>query len=130
MTLLIQMEDGHDIDVDLVPVFSFKPELLRRHARIWQVIGSDSYGVQQADMLHCNTYQSVCPLQSQVWLQDHSFGFQQRVRTSLGNEFFVVPKTPKTVQDNTQWRLDFHDPEKEILADKGCVKMVIRLLKV
>ncbi len=48
---------------------------------------------------------------------------------ALKKEFFVVPK-PRTSDDPTEWRLDFHDPEKEIIGNKGCAKMVIKLLKL
>ena len=30
---------------------------------------------------------------------------------------------------NKQFKLDFHDLEREILYDRGCVKKVIKLLK-
>ena len=62
-------------------------------------------------------------------MSQHTSGFKSRIQTALKKEFFVVPK-PSTSKDPAEWRLDFHDAEKEIIGNKGCAKMVIKLLKL
>ena len=45
----------------------------------------------------------------------------------MKSQFFLVPK-PSAIE--SQWRLDFHDTEIEVIKDMGCAKPVIRFLKL
>ena len=98
------MESGIEIDVDLVPVFSFKPKHLKFYDAIWE---------------------NVKP--NPDWLQGHSRDFQFEVNKALEKDFLIVPKPQGP--NNHSWRLDFHDAEIQIIKSKGCAKPVIKLLK-
>jgi hypothetical protein len=53
------------------------------------------------------------------------------------NEFFIVAKKPKNISDHEyeyrflerHWRLSFQEQERKLIADKGRLKPVGRLLK-
>ena len=106
---MVELEDGSNtIDIDLVPVFAFHPKNLAFYDRIWSNIDTSEGGPH--------------------WLQGHQSKFQRAVRTTLGNEFFIVPKPSANL--DSEWRLDFHDPEIKIIDDIGCAKPVIKFLKL
>ena len=107
-TLKVKLEDGQTIDIDLAPVFAFNPKNLASYERIWRNINTSEGGPH--------------------WLQGHQSKFQRAVRTTLGNEFFIVPKPSANL--DSEWRLDFHDPEIKIIDNIGCAKPVIKFLKV
>ena len=92
----------------MVPVFAFNPKELEFYKRIWTNIDTSQGGPP--------------------WLQGHQSKFQRAVRTTLGNEFFIVPKPSSNL--DSEWRLDFHDPEIKIIDNIGCAKPVIKFLKV
>jgi hypothetical protein len=54
--------------------------------------------------------------------------------SSCFNEFFIVAKKPKDVPDyvlpERHWRLSFQEQERQLIANKGRLKPVDRLLKV
>ena len=103
MTLIIERHSGEIIDIDLVPVFRFLPEHLSFYKNVWQ-----------------NVHQPA-------WAQKHQKGRSERINEALKKRFFLVPKPS---QLPSQWRLDFHDTEIEILKDFGCAKPVIKSLKL
>ena len=107
-TLKVKLEDSQTIDIDLVPVFAFNPKNLAFYDRIWRNIDTSEGGPH--------------------WLQGHQSKFQKAVRTTLGNEFFIVPKPSLNL--DSEWRLDFHDPEIKIIDNIGCAKPVIKFLKL
>ena len=108
-TLMVELEDGSNtIDIDLVPVFAFHPKNLAFYDRIWSNIDTSKGGPH--------------------WLQNHQSKFQRAVRTDLGKEFFIVPKPSANL--DSEWRLDFHDPEIKIIDNIGCAKPVIKFLKL
>ena len=106
---MVELEDGSNtIDIDLVPVFAFQPKELAFYDRIWSNIDTSKGGPH--------------------WLQNHQSKFQKEVQKTLGNEFFIVPKPSANL--DSEWRLDFHDPEIKIINNIGCAKPVIKFLKV
>ena len=107
-TLIIELESGNNIDIDLVPVFAFKPEMMQFYSNIWNIIDTSNEGP--------------------YWLSGHQLKFQKSVRTALKSEFFVVPKPSSRME--SEWRLDFHDPEIKIIDNIGCAKPVIKFLKL
>ena len=98
------MESGKQIDVDLVPVFSFKPQFLKFYAEIWNNINNPQ------------------------WLNGHTSDFKTGVKKALNENFLIVPKPHQS--NSNAWRLDFHDVEIQIIKSKGCAKPVIKLLKL
>ena len=102
MTLLLELESGINIDVDLVPVFTFKPGMLQFYDEIWR-----------------NIYEPD-------WLRGHTRDFVSGVKDALKKQFLIVPKPQEHPH---AWRLDFHDAEIQIIKSKGCAKPVIKLLK-
>ena len=106
---MVELEDGSNtIDIDLVPVFAFQPKELAFYDRIWSNIDTSKGGPH--------------------WLQKHQCKFQKEVQKTLGNKFFIVPKPSPNL--DSEWRLDFHDPEIKIIDNIGCAKPVIKFLKV
>ena len=97
------MENMDIIDVDLVPVFTFKPELLKFYPEIWNNIHDPK------------------------WLNGHSNDFKKDVNAALAKHFLIVPKP---LEGSSAWRLDFHDAEIQIIKSKQCAKPVIKLLKL
>ena len=97
------MENMDIIDVDLVPVFTFKPELLKFYPEIWNNIHEPK------------------------WLNGHTNDFKKDVNTALAKHFLIVPKP---LEGSSAWRLDFHDAEIQIIKSKQCAKPVIKLLKL
>ena len=97
------MENMDIIDVDLVPVFSFKPELLTFYREIWNNIHEPK------------------------WLNGHTNDFKKDVNAALAKHFLIVPKP---LEGSSAWRLDFHDAEIQIIKSKQCAKPVIKLLKL
>ena len=61
------------------------------------------------------------------WLQKLQRTHRERITKALKSKFFLVPK-PSCL--DSQWRLDFHDTEIEIIKDMGCAKPVIKSLKL
>ena len=106
-TLKVKLEDGQTIDIDLAPVFAFNPKNLASYERIWRNINTSEGGPH--------------------WLREHQSKFQRAVRTDLVKEFFIVPKPSANL--DSEWRLDFHDPEIKIIDNIGCAKPVIKFLK-
>ena len=104
---MIILESGDIIDVDLVPVFALKPAMIKCYDRIWNNIDTNN-GLPS-------------------WLDGHPYGFQRSVGAALEKDFLIVPK-PSAIK--TEWRVDFHDVEMQIIRDKGCAKPIIKLLKV
>ena len=101
--MIIERQTGGPIDIDLVPVFRFKPEQLEFYKNVWQNIN------------HPN------------WAQKHQKGRRNKINEALKKPFFLVPK-PSDIA--SQWRLDFHDTEIEIIKDMGVAKPVIKFLKL
>ena len=92
----------------MVPVFAFNPKELAFYGRIWSNIDTSEGGPH--------------------WLQRHQSKFQKDVHITLSNKFFIVPKPSANL--DSEWRLDFHDPEIKIIDNIGCAKPVIKFLKV
>ena len=106
ITLIVEMNNGKaTIDIDLVPVFAFFPEKqLKGYPQVWTNIDNPE------------------------WLQKHGRERRQKISNALMNKrFFIVPKP---TQLESQWRLDFHDAEIELIKDFGIAKPVIKSLKL
>ena len=115
-TLNIHMRSGIEIDVDIVPVFSFGQQLLNIYPEVWKNIHDPD------------------------WLKPHPEEYRNQVLTALEKDFFAVPKPyielpkdlPRLQEINIfelTWRLDFHEAETEIIKNKTCATNVIKLLK-
>lgn len=99
------MKKGVVIDVDLVPVFAFFPQKqLQFYPEVWNNINHPK------------------------WLLKHGRERQTRISDALlSKRFFIVPKPTEV---DSQWRLDFHDAEIELIKDFGIAKPVIKSLKL
>ncbi len=104
MTLVIKRHDslpGEVLEVDLVPAFAFSEEKLLGLSRIGDA------------------------LRERAGVIDSNFG----VPNPHQRKVYAVPK--KSARHNDFfWRLSFQEQEGGIIHDMGCIKPVIRLLKV
>lgn len=108
LTLHIELESGSDLDIDLVPVFAFKPNELEFYDNVYANIDTSNGGPQ--------------------WLQGRGKNFQKTVKTALKHDFYIVPKPSNQME--SEWRLDFHDAETKIIENFQCAKPVIKFLKL
>ena len=106
LTLMLELTNGHKVDLDLVPVLPFKRRRLRKFGIIFT-------NVNQPNWLRKPT---GLPKAYRMNLTD---GFNQN--------FFAIPKPGPSELD---WPIHFPYAEKEIIFDLGCVKPVIRVLKL
>ena len=103
MTMNIRMNSGIEIDVDIVPVFSFGPQLLEFYPEVWKNIHNPE------------------------WLKYHSDEFRNEVIPALEKIFFAIPKPYQHLE--LSWHLDFREAETQIIKNKKCATNVIKLLK-
>ena len=119
MTMNIQMNSEIEIDVDIVPVFSFGPQLLEFYPEVWKNI------------------------QNPEWLKYQPDEFRNQVISAFETNFFAIPKPYQHHQGSmnsffedrsfgvleSSWRLDFREAETQIIKNKKCATNVIKLLK-
>ena len=103
ITLVIAMKSGKKIDVDLVPVLTFKPSLLKFYPEVWNNINQPK------------------------WLDLHKKEYKEKVLNSLEEHFNLVPKP--LPEDDYAWRIDFHHVEKQILKESPVARKIVMLLK-
>ena len=112
--LTLKLSTGEVIDVDLVPTFEFDIALMGKHKVIWPVIKDSKWVSEQVafEIPKCRV---------------------SRLELVKFQTFFAIPKKSKADKkasdEDKEWRLDFHDFERDVLKAKGCAKTVIKLMK-
>ena len=108
LTLMLELTNGHRVDLDLVPVLAFKRKRLRKFD-------------MRPNIVHPQ------------WLKKRGPGlglpkaYRLDVKSGLEKDFFAIPKLGPCDLD---WGIHFPSAEKKIIKDLGCVKPVIRYLKL
>ena len=69
----------------------------------------------------------LCELSSDKTLQRHINGLCSKFKIPPENGSFMAKSLPRA--DKGKFELDFHDIERQILYNRGCVKKVIKLMK-
>ena len=105
LTLMLELTNGHKVDLDLVPVLPFKPNCLRKFDMRPNLVQpqwlSKKRGLPKA--------------------------YRMDVSSGLRMDFFAIPKLGPSDLD---WGIHFPSAEKKIIKNLGCVKPVIRYLKL
>jgi len=105
LTLKIQLSNDQKLDLDLVPVFAFHRKRLRKN---------DQFGMRN-NIIH------------PVWIKNRPKNYRDGVKDGLEQGFFAIPRSGPNDLD---WGIHFPSAEKKIIWDLGCVKPVIRYLKL
>jgi len=106
LTLKMVIEKDIHVDVDLVAVWPFYSNEWLKHFGVWNQISAN-----QNRLLH-----------------GRSHGYEENIQKGLKEKFFLVPISKSKF--GPDWAIDFPKFEKSIIHDLGCVKPVIRYLKV
>ena len=109
ITLNIFSKSGLNVDVDLVPVFSFKGERVKKkqYIELWDSVQNPRKWIKRGA----------------------NKSFRKRLNIAIREDFRLVPKVNKNTPGLPHWHLNFRHVENQILMDKQCAKKVIKLLK-